>query len=520
MATLTDSPAQAGIRPFPSPFPSVVHTLAAAVAAVPERDALVCGPHRLSYAAFGSAVAGFATVLRDAGAEGGVVLVCLRNSVELAVALYAAQAAGAAVCPANPDYTERELRPVLEDAAPRVIVTKAEQRAKLEAALSEGSGTRIMELPEDTAGWLATMPEGPDLADMLPDPDSVAALLYTGGTTGLPKGVMHAHRQVAANVAQREHLLPTLDGDRVLCMMPLFHTFALSTCLHLSAWCRGTLVVLPRYRPDWVVDTIAAERITLMPAGPTVFNGLLSFDGLDRTKLATLRACYSGSAPLSVDTLERWRAATGCEIYEGYGQTEAGPIVSFNSPHFPLRTGSVGKPLPDTVVQIVDVDTGTTVLPRGQSGEIRVRGPQVMLGYRNKPEATAEALREGWLHTGDIGRFDDEGYLFIQDRKKDIVITGGFNVYPREIDEVLTGHPAVEEAATIGVPDSYRGEVLWAYVRLAAGAAIGQDDLLSHCAANLVKYKLPQRIVIVDALPKTAVNKIDKKALRDRAKAG
>ena len=516
MATLTDSPAQAGIRPFPS----VVHTLAAAVAAVPGREALVCGPYRLSYAAFGNAVAGFATVLKEAGAEGGVVLVCLRNSVELAVALYAAQAAGAAVCPANPDYTERELRPVLADAAPRVIVTKAEQRARLETALPPDSGARILELPEDTGSWLPALPQGPALADMLPDPDAVAALLYTGGTTGLPKGVMHAHRQVAANVAQREHLLPTREGDRVLCMMPLFHTFALSTCLHLSAWCRGTLVVLPRYRPDWVVDTIAAERITLMPAGPTVFNGLLSFDGLDRAKLATLRACYSGSAPLPVDTLERWRRATGCPIYEGYGQTEAGPIVSFNSPHFPVKAGSVGRPLPDTDVEIVDVETGTRVLPWGEAGEIRVRGPQAMLGYRNKPDATAEALRDGWLHTGDIGRFDEEGYLFIQDRKKDMVITGGFNVYPREIDEVLTSHPAVEEAATIGVPDAYRGEVLWAYVRLAAGATIGPDDLLSHCAANLVKYKLPQRIVLLEALPRTAVNKIDKAALREAARAG
>ncbi|MFQ5692941.1 MAG: AMP-binding protein, partial [Nitrospinota bacterium] len=256
------------------------------------------------------------------------------------------------------------------------------------------------------------------------------------------------------------------------------------------------------------------ERITRLPAGPTVFNGLMGYEGFEGTDFSSLRTGYSGSAPLPEETLKRWQAQTGCPIREGYGQSEAGPVLTYVPEGREIKPGSVGPPLPLTELQIVDVDTGTKVLGVGEQGEIRARGPQIMSGYRNRPEETAETLRDGWLYTGDIGEFDAAGDLYIRDRKKDMAIVGGYNVYPREIDEVLYAHPAIAEAAAVGVPDDYRGEVIKAYVALKPGAECTPEDLMAHCRERLAKYKVPVSIEIMAEIPKTTVGKIDKKALR------
>jgi long-chain acyl-CoA synthetase len=218
--------------------------------------------------------------------------------------------------------------------------------------------------------------------------------------------------------------------------------------------------------------------------------------------------------------MERWQAATHAPIFEGYGQTEAGPVLTFNPQEGPVKIGSVGVPVADTEVQVVDLVDGTQVLPAGERGEIRARGPQVMSGYLNLPRETAEALRDGWLYTGDIGEFDADGYLFIRDRKKDLVITGGYNVYPREVEEVLFTHPDVLEAAVVGQPDAYRGEVLRGFVVMRAGRVFDEEALKAFCAERLARYKVPARIEAVEALPKTSVNKIDKKVLKERVRAG
>jgi long-chain acyl-CoA synthetase len=259
---------------------------------------------------------------------------------------------------------------------------------------------------------------------------------------------------------------------------------------------------------------MAAEKVTVLPAGPTVYSGLLNFVDFKVADLSSLTWCYSGSAPLPEETLRRWEDATGCFILEGYGQTEAGPVLTYNPAIGVKKPGSVGVPLMQTDVQTVDLETGESVLPAGKVGEIRARGPQIMAGYRNLPEETAKTLREGWLYTGDIGEFDADGYLFIRDRKKDMAIVGGYNVFPREIDEVLYTHPAVAEAAAIGVPDDYYGETIKAWVTLKPGKASTEDELLDFCAVNLAKYKVPKSIVIAETIPKTTVGKIDKKALR------
>lgn len=503
-------PGVAGIRTYAT----LVDLIADAAQNAPTRCALRAGDVALTYAQYARAIAGFAQHLRQLGAAGRTVTVILRNGPEIAVSLFAIFQSGACANPVNADYTPRELGQILADSQPHLIVTRPELAAGVRAALPPGCSAGWIVLPEDPADWLATWTgaSGEPPAPSVIDPDAVALLQYTGGTSGLPKGVELTHRQLATNIAQRERVLPSVDGDRVLCMMPLFHSFAMAMGLFLAAYARGTLVILPRYRPDWVIEAIADHAITVLPAGPTVFRGLLAALGDHGGKLGSLRVCYSGSAALSADTLQRWEARTGCHIYEGYGQTEAGPILTYNSPSFPMKPGRVGVALPDTEVQVVDLDTGRIVLPPGESGEVRARGPQIMQGYWQRPEETAAALRDGWLYTGDIGVFDADGHLAILDRRKEMVITGGYNVYPREVDDVLLLHPAVQEAAAFGVPDAYRGEVVHAHVVLRGEATV--DDLLAHCRANLAAYKIPVSLRIVAAIPKTKIGKIDKAALK------
>jgi long-chain acyl-CoA synthetase len=431
----------------------------------------------------------------------------------MAVSVLAAQAAGAQVVPLNPLYTERELAPILADAEPRIVIYDHALAPAIDA-LCAGRGPTLLraeELLENA--WFAL---GPDALERnLPEADRPALLQYTGGTTGRSKGVNLTHGQLAVNVEQREARLPTrLRQEHVLCVMPLFHVFALSMCLYLALRSQSRLVILPRYKPDAVTSALARERITILPAGPTIFTGLLQTPGFADLDFSALQACYSGSAPLPDEVLRRWREVTGTYIYEGFGQTEAGPVLTYAGPETQQKPGSVGVPLPATTVEIVDLTDRTKVLGTGQPGEIRARGPQIMSGYRNLPDETAAALCDGWLYTGDIGEMDEEGYLFVRDRKKDMVIVGGYNVYPREIDEVLFQHPAVAEAAAFGVSDPYYGEIIAAQAVLRPGGALGVDDLVAHCRANLAPYKIPRRLEIVDALPKTAAGKIDKAALR------
>jgi long-chain acyl-CoA synthetase len=501
---------------LPKVFPTVVDLLEDTAAKFPAREALAVGDDRLSYADTLACVAGFASELAAlCGARslrGERVAILLPNSIEICIAIYAAHAAGAQVVPLNPLYTERELEAILADASPAVLIHDAQKQALMESI------ARRLRIPHSIAmqkwrGKAAALPEP------RPSPDQLAFVQYTGGTTGRSKGVNLTHRAVSTNVSQREGVLPTgREGERILCVMPLFHTYALSMGLHLAAYCGGTLVIAPRFQPQEVLRLITEEKITIFPGSPTLFTGLMGHEDFGRTDFSRLHTCYSGSAPLPGETLARWEQAAGCPIFEGYGQTEAGPVLTFNPVQGKRKPGSVGIPVADTEVQIVDTETGTRILGAGERGEIRARGPQIMSGYRNLPAETAEALREGWLYTGDIGELDTDGYLFIRDRKKDMAIVGGYNVYPREVDDVLFMHPAVLDAATVGAPDAYRGEVVRSFVVLRAGAAVSVEDLLAHCAKNLAKYKVPVSISLRDRLPKTTVNKTDRNALREEAR--
>ena len=494
---------------LPKIYDTVVHMLADATAQNPDAIALRNGTDSLSYRDYAASVATLAERLGALGARGERIALMMGNSIDMAIAMFAVHAAGAQAVPINPLYTAREAQYILDDAAP--VATIHDPAVAGMIGTLERTGERLL------GGGTDFVAHG-DIALPTPFPaaEDLATLQYTGGTTGYPKGVNITHRQMSVNISQREAILPTEpDRESILCVMPLFHVFAVSMCLHLAVYCRGRLFILERYHPAVLCETLEREKVSVLPAGPTIFTGLLNFDGFAATGLDHLKWCYSGSAPLPEETLRRWEDATGCFILEGYGQTEAGPVLTYNPANGVKKPGSVGIALIDTEVQIVDLDTGNAPLSAGTVGEIRARGPQIMAGYRNLPTETADTLRDGWLYTGDIGEYDADGYLFIRDRKKDMAIVGGYNVFPREIDEVLYTHPDVADAAAIGVPDDYYGEVIQAWVTLKPGASSTADDLLAFCAANLAKYKVPKSIVIGEAIPKTNVGKIDKKALRE-----
>jgi len=503
---------------LPRVHASIVAMLDDAVAAFGERAALVQGDSTMSYAAMRRCVGGMARLIRETDAAGERVATVLANSMLAAVAPYAIAAAGRVHVPLNPLYTARELGYMLEDAAPSLLIVDDALLPVVKPLLGEGrcivlAASQVLPMFSE---WCASEAGG-HYGEVEPAAGSLALLQYTGGSSGRPKGVQLTHGAVNANIAQREALLPVARGqETVLCVMPLFHSYAMAMGLYLSAYAAATLVILPGYHPERVLEAVEHHRISIFPGSPTLFVGLMNCERFAATGWHRVHTCYSGSAALSAETLERWEASTGSRIYEGYGQTEAGPVLSFNPSNGTTKIGSVGVAAPMTQLEVVDIETGMRVLPAGERGEIRARGPQVMSGYWKLPAETREALRDGWLYTGDIGEFDADGYLFIRDRKKDLVIVGGYNVYPREIEEVLYSHPAVREAAVVGQPDPYRGEVVRAFVGLRPGSAVSTDELLAFCKAQLAKYKLPASLEILAELPKTPVGKIDKKPLRQR----
>jgi len=507
---------------LPPVWPTVVHMLADAARQRPDAPALVCGDDRLTYQAYAACVAGWALELRSRGVgTGSRVALLIGNSADIAIATFGVQAAGAQVVPLNPAYTTSELGPMLLDADPALVVCDAATVPTLDAVAA--SRPQAVAVPRVIVGdgqgerRLLAWRHDVALAERLPlpDPDALSTLQYTGGTTGRAKGVDLAHAAVAINVSQREALVSTTaDDERVLVVTPLFHVYAVAMGLYLAAYARGTLIVLARYRPEAVLDAIARERITLLAASPTVLTGLMGCEAFARADLSSLRLVTSGASALPEATLARWESATGCAVVEGYGQSEAGPVLAYNPRDGVRKIGTVGLALPRTEIEIVDLATGGVPQPKGSEGEIRVRGPQLMRGYRGLAQETADALRDGWLHTGDIGAFDADGYLRICGRKKEMAIVAGYNVYPREVEEALCAHPQIREAAVVGVPDAYRGEGLVAYVTAAPGTALDTAALLEWLAERLVRYKLPKAIVELDALPKTAVGKIDKAGLR------
>jgi len=499
---------------------SLVHMLQAAVEAQPDLTAVVYEDRRISYAQFGRAVAGLAKHLAQSGVgSGSRVIVMMPNSIEMDVALMAVMAVRAQVAPVNPFLTPHELTKVLADVDASMVISDQTSAQKAVTVADEFGIAHRLTLGPGGLGleqWTRDATLALD-RDSLPKADELALLIFTGGSTGIPKGVNHRHRGLVWSCLQHCTVWPAeLGRERFLNVAPMFHIWGLAYATWVPIYVQSTLVMVPRYEPDKVVQALAAHKITIFGGGPApIYMGLLASPLFDGADLSSLRHCLSGGAPCPEDLHREWQKRTGRPLLEGWGMSEGAPFC-LNPADGQRKLLSVGNPVPETEIEVVDLETGDRVLPRGERGEVRVRGPQIMQDYRNRPEETRSTLRDGWVHTGDIGYVDDEGFLFLVDRKKDMVIVGGYNVYPREVDEVLFNHPKIREAATVGRRDERLGEVLVAFVVLHQGASMTEEEFFAYCKNEMVKYKRPVAVFFVDALPKTGTNKINRRALRER----
>jgi long-chain acyl-CoA synthetase len=498
---------------------SVVHAFRAAVNEHRSATAIVCGQRRLTYGALACKVIGLSERLTELGVAGESVAIAMPTSIEAVVAVLAVLVAGGQAALVNPFFTPPELSVVLKEAAPRVVISGPEASAKL-AALAGSAGIHSLSCFGGSGPGALDLEAWPEHAELRWSgleriaADDRALLIFTGGTTGEPKAVEHTHRSLLVSVLQHCSVWPVQRGrERFLSSAPIFHIWGLSYATFVPLCSGGALVLVPKYDPEELLSTIERERITVFGGGPApVYMGLTQSPSYSTTDFSSLKYCLSGGAPCPEELHRQWESHTGCPLLEGWGMSEGAPLC-LNRPNA-RRLLSVGQPVPDTEVEVVDLESGARVLGVGESGEVRVRGPQVMLGYRGRAAATREVLRDGWLYTGDIGYVDEAGFLFLVDRKKDMLIVGGYNVYPRQIDELLFNHPAVAEAASVGRPDARLGEVLVSFIVRKPGASLTEAELLEYCSQSLVKYKRPVAMFFVDELPRTNAKKIDKKALR------
>ena len=344
----------------------------------------------------------------------------------------------------------------------------------------------------------------------------IAVLQYTGGTTGIPKGAMLTHYNLSSNMQQIMAWCGGLEPtkEKIIGILPFFHVFAMTGVMNLGIATAAEIIMMPRFVLNDALKLIASTRPTIMPAVPTVLNAMLNHPAIKTFDLSSLKFCLSGGAPLPLEVKRGFEELTGCKVVEAYGLSETSPGATFNPFDGPVKNGSIGQPLPGTTVSIRAVDDPSKEMPLGQEGEICIKGPQVMKGYWNKPEETANVFHDGFLRTGDVGKMDDDGFIFITDRIKDMIICSGFKVFPRHLEEKIYQHPAVEEVTVIGIKDSYRGEAPKAFIKLKAGMTATGADILKFLEPKLSKLEMPSQIEFRDALPKTMIGKLSKKELK------
>ncbi len=499
---------------------TLLEMLAQSAGRVPQRPALVFRERPLSYAALLTGARNLGGSLRSVGiVPGDRVVLMAPNVPEFGLGYFGTLAAGGTVVPLNPLLKAEEVRYVLEDSGAAAILCLRASYAVLQAA-RKGLRRAIPILildgrpGEAAAGDVAVASLEGDARGIEPlaqTATDIAVCLYTSGTTGRPKGALLSHGNLLANIASFREVLAVTEEDVFLAVLPLFHAYG-ATALFLEPLSAGASVILePRFTPEAVWKALDQHRVTIFMGVPSMYGVLAS---LPRPPLdfSALRLCVSGGAPLSPKVLHAFEARYGVPIYEGYGPTECAPVLTVNPPRGVRKVGSVGPPIPGVELRVVDGDGNP--LPPEAVGEIVARGPNVMQGYLNRPEETREVLRDGWYYTGDLGRMDGDGYVYIVDRKRDMILVGGLNVYPREVELVLSAHPAIAEAAVIGVPDPLRGEAPKAVVSLKEGQAATPHDLLQWCRQRLANYKVPRSIEVVPELPKTLTGKILKTVLR------
>jgi long-chain acyl-CoA synthetase len=478
----------------------------------PDRPAIRLDDLVLTYAQLRDAAGRAAALLASLGVEpGDRIGLMLPNIPAFPVAFYGALAAGAIVVPMNPLLKSREVAYYLGDSGAKVVV--AWQAAAAEAAKGAAdAGAQVVQVDDaDLSSRLDGLSPVSSWADAAGDDDAV--ILYTSGTTGKPKGAELTHDNLTRNASLTARtLLKNSSGDVMMGCLPLFHVFGLTCGLNGTVSVGGTLTLLPRFDPGKALQIIERDRVTIFEGVPTMYSAMLHHQGDPRPDTSSLRLCISGGAAMPVEVLRNFEREFDCIILEGYGLSETSPVASFNHPDKVRKPGSVGTPVEGVEMRLVDGD-GNDV-PPGEVGEIAIRGHNVMKGYWGKPEATAEAIPDGWFRTGDMGRVDSDGYYYIVDRKKEMIIRGGFNVYPREIEEVLHEHPAVAEAAVVGLPHPELGEDVGAAVALKPGASATGDELRAFVKERVAAYKYPRHVWLVDELPKGPTGKILRREVR------
>jgi long-chain acyl-CoA synthetase len=514
----------------------------------PERTALICEGFKISYRRLNEMADRLAACLSalDVG-RGDRVAILLPNVIPCVVSYYAVLKIGAVAVMCNPQHTDRELLFQFQDSAATILITldllanrmialrpQTELKQIIHTSLGDylpltrnflfllSAGrkglTDRVQPAENVYRWKNVLANySADYRRTDVSMDDAAMIQYTGGTTGVAKGVVLTHANLSFQTQQIDAWFPHFAGkdEIILGALPFFHSFGLTCAMNNAIFAGWTNILIPSPRPDKLLTAIRKYRPTFAPLVPTMYVALLDHPDIRKTSMTCIKGCFSGSAPLPLEVIKKFEGLTRAAISEGFGLTEAAPITHANPFNGVRKVGSVGLPFPDTDCRIVDLAEGTTDVPVGQSGELLVRGPQVMKGYWKNPQETAATLRDGWLFTGDIARMDQDGYFYIVDRKKDMVISGGHNVYPREIEEVLYGHPKVKEVCAIGIPHSSRGEQVKVFVVPAGGESVAAEELTEYCQTRLADYKLPTRFEFRKDLPKSDVGKILKKALRE-----
>jgi len=514
----------------------------------PEQMALSFQGYTVNFRQLKEMVDRFAAYLKSTGlGKGDAVAILLPNLIPCVVAYYATLKIGGIVVMNNPLYTDRELEHQFVDSGSKILITldllgyrmiDLRPRTHIDKIVYTSIGD-YLPFPKNLlfplVGKKKKLAADVKPADNVhrwkevlnqhaPDPetaplhfDDVAMYQYTGGTTGVSKGVMLNHGNLSKQVQQIRAWFPELQpaGEVMLGALPFFHVFGLSTAMNLAVYLAWGNILVPKPQPDPLLEAITKYRPTFAPLVPTMFIGLLNHPKIQTSDLTSIKGCFSGSAPLPVEVIRDFEEKTGAVIVEGYGLTETSPVTHVN-PFNPAKrkVGSIGVPITDTVCRVVDLSDGITDMPVGDTGELLIKGPQVMQGYLNKPEETAATLTEGWLHTGDIAQMDEDGYFFIVDRKKDMIISGGFKIYPRDIEEVFFEHPMVMEATAIGIPHPSRGESVKVFVVPVEGESPTEEELMEFAKNKLAKYKWPAEIEFRKELPKTNVGKVLKKELR------
>ncbi|KGX92862.1 long-chain fatty acid--CoA ligase [Pontibacillus halophilus JSM 076056 = DSM 19796] len=497
---------------------------------LPEQVALSFYKQEMTYKELNEASNVFARSLQSRGVKkGDRVAIMLPTCPQFVIAYFGILKCGAIVTQINPMLVERELSHILNDAGAETIVAfdgayenvkKVQPQTPLKTIIMLEFQPRI-QLGEGDTSFQAFLAEGtgqlnPVTINSLED---VAVFQYTGGTTGRSKGAMLTHRNIVANTVQsyeffKHHI--RYGQERTLTVLPLFHVFGMTSAMLLSIRTGATNILLPKFDVQEVLETIRDEKPTMFPGVPTMYVAIIHHPEADQYGLNSLRLCNSGSAPMPVELLKAFERKTGASILEGFGLSEAAPVTHCNPPFGERKYGSVGIGYPSTDYKVVDVANGVDEVELGEIGELIVSGPQVMKGYWNNEEETAIALRDGWLYTGDLARMDEDGYVSIVDRKKDLIISRGYNIYPRDVEEVLYEHPAVMEAVVIGVPDPYRGEQVQAVVVLKSGESITEEALIDYCSEHMAPYKVPKAIEFRQGLPKTNVGKILRRSIREQ----